>query len=324
MKYRRLGNSGLKVSEISLGSWLTYGTAVEQETANACIARAFELGINFFDTSNAYNSGEGERALGAALKPFQRNDYVLSTKVYFPMGPGANDRGLSRKHIREQCDASLKRLGVEYIDVYFCHRYDETTPLEETLVALNDLVSAGKILYAAVSEWTADQIAEAARISRELGLRPLVANQPIYNLFERYIEKAVIPVSQEAGLGQVVFSPLAGGVLTGKYQPGQPLPANSRGADDSVNFIVKSYLRDDVLTTVQNLAAFAETLGITVGQLAIAWTLRLPGVSTALIGASRASQLDENVKAVDLELTEGHLHQIEEILLPTAGFSPIR
>ncbi len=324
MKYRNLGKSGLKVSEISLGSWLTYGTAVEQETANACIARAFELGINFFDTSNAYNNGEGERALGSALKQFKRSDYVLSTKVFFPMGEGANDRGLSRKHIREQCDASLERLGVEYVDVYFCHRYDETTPLEETLVALNDLVSAGKILYAAVSEWTADQISDAVRISKDLGLRPLVSNQPIYNLFERYIERAVLPVSQETGIGQVVFSPLAGGVLTGKYKPGQQLPANSRGADDSVNFIVKSYLRDDVLTTVQNLAAYAQTLGISVAQLAIAWTLRQPGVSTALIGASRASQLEENVKAVDVELSTLHIDAIERILEPTRDFSPLR
>jgi voltage-dependent potassium channel beta subunit len=324
VKYRRLGSSGLKVSEISLGSWLTYGTAIEQQTANDCIQRAFELGINFFDTSNAYNAGEGEKALGAALKPYKRSDYVLSTKVFFPMGPGANDRGLSRKHIREQCDASLIRLGVEYVDIYFCHRYDETTPLEETLVALNDLVSAGKILYAAVSEWTADQISEAVKIGRELGLRPLVANQPIYNLFERYIEKEVLPVCMSAGIGQVVFSPLAGGVLTGKYKPGHELPAGSRAADDSVNFIVKSYIRDDVLETVQNFAKLASELGISVAQLALAWTLHQPGISTALIGASRASQLDENVKAVDIELSPETLEAMERILEPVRDFSPAR
>ena len=324
MEYRRLGSSGLKVSEISLGSWLTYGTAVEQQTANDCIKRAFELGINFFDTSNAYNAGEGEKALGAALKPYKRSDYVLSTKVFFPMGPGPNDRGLSRKHIREQCDASLERLGVDYIDVYFCHRYDDTTPVEETLVALNDLVSAGKILYAAVSEWTADQIGDAVDVSQSLGLRPLVANQPIYNMFERYIEREVLPVCQSAGIGQVVFSPLAGGILTGKYKPGQELPQGSRAADSSVNFIVKSYLRDDVLTTVQELSKLAEGQGISVAQLALAWTLRQPGISTALIGASRASQVEENVKAVDMDLSNETLAEIEKFLEPVRDFAPLR
>ena len=324
MEYRRLGSSGLKVSEISLGSWLTYGTAVEQQTANDSIKRAFELGINFFDTSNAYNAGEGEKALGAALKPYKRSDYVLSTKVFFPMGPGPNDRGLSRKHIREQCDASLERLGVDYIDVYFCHRYDDTTPVEETLVALNDLVSAGKILYAAVSEWTADQIGDAVDVSQSLGLRPLVANQPIYNMFERYIEREVLPVCQSAGIGQVVFSPLAGGILTGKYKPGQELPQGSRAADSSVNFIVKSYLRDDVLTTVQELSKLAEGQGISVAQLALAWTLRQPGISTALIGASRASQVEENVKAVDMDLSNETLAEIEKFLEPVRDFAPLR
>lgn len=324
MKYRRVGSSGLKVSEIALGSWLTYGTAVEQERADACIAKAFELGINFFDTSNAYNRGEGEKALGSALRRYERSDYVLSTKVFFPMGDGPNDRGLSRKHIREQCDASLRRLGVDYVDIYFCHRYDETTPLEETLIALNDLVSAGKILYAAVSEWTSAQIAEAVAISKRLGLRPLISNQPIYNMFERYIEQDVIPVSSSAGIGQVVFSPLAGGVLTGKYKPGQPLPEGTRAANDSVNWVVKSYIRDDVLTVVQELAAFAETLGVSVGQLALAWTLRQPNICCALIGATRPDQLEENVKAVDVTLTTEHLHQIESILLPIREFAPMR
>ena len=297
---------------------------MEQQTANDCIKRAFELGINFFDTSNAYNAGEGEKALGAALKPYKRSDYVLSTKVFFPMGPGPNDRGLSRKHIREQCDASLERLGVDYIDVYFCHRYDDTTPVEETLVALNDLVSAGKILYAAVSEWTADQIGDAVDVSQSLGLRPLVANQPIYNMFERYIEREVLPVCQSAGIGQVVFSPLAGGILTGKYKPGQELPQGSRAADSSVNFIVKSYLRDDVLTTVQELSKLAEGQGISVAQLALAWTLRQPGISTALIGASRASQVEENVKAVDMDLSNETLAEIEKFLEPVRDFAPLR
>lgn len=209
MKYRRLGNTGLKVSEIGLGSWLTYGTAAEQKAADACVAKAFECGINFFDTANAYNRGEGEKAIGAALRSYQRSDYVLSTKVFFPMGDGVNDRGLSRKHIMEQCEASLKRLGTDYIDVYFCHRFDKDTPVEETLRALDDLTAQGKILYSAVSEWSAAQIARAGGISRRLNLRPLASNQPIYNMFERYIEEEVLEISGQEGLGQVVFSPLA-------------------------------------------------------------------------------------------------------------------
>ncbi|MGG1519633.1 aldo/keto reductase family protein [Paenibacillus oryzisoli] len=324
MKYRNLGRSGLKVSEISLGSWLTYGTAAEQKAADACVAKAFESGINFFDTANAYNRGEGEKAMGAALRSYDRSSYVLSTKVYFPMGDGPNDRGLSRKHIVEQCNASLKRLGVDYIDVYFCHRYDVNTPLEETLWALDDLVTQGKILYPAVSEWTGAQITEAAAIADRLRFRPLISNQPIYNMFERYIEREVLPISEKKGLGQVVFSPLAQGILTGKYKPGQELPTDSRAANSRVNSVIKSYLNDAVLKTVEDLSQLAQNLGISVAQLALAWVLRQPGVSTALIGATKPEQIEENVKAIDVELNADTLAQIEEILKQVASFSPTR
>lgn len=324
MKYRNVGNSGLKVSEIALGSWLTYGTAAEQKAADACIEKAFESGINFFDTANAYNRGEGEKAMGAALKPYQRSSYVLSTKVFFPMGEGPNDRGLSRKHIFEQCEASLKRLGVDYIDLYFCHRYDAQTPLEETLRALDDLTAQGKILYSAVSEWTGAQITEAAGIAERLNLRPLISNQPIYNMFERYIEREVLPVSAKKGLGQVVFSPLAQGILTGKYKPGAPLPADSRAANNSVNSIITSYLNEQVLLVVQELEQVARKQDISLAQLALAWVLRQPGVSTALIGATKPEQIEENVKAVDIQLTSETLEQIDEILKQVAHFSPKR
>lgn len=324
MKYRKLGNTGLKISEIGLGSWLTYGTAAEQKAADACVAKAFECGINFFDTANAYNLGEGEKAIGAALRSYQRSDYVLSTKVYFPMGDGVNDRGLSRKHIMEQCEASLRRLGTDYIDVYFCHRFDNETPVEETLRALDDLTAQGKILYSAVSEWTAAQISNAAGISRRLNLRPLAANQPIYNMFERYIEAEVLEVSAHEGLGQVVFSPLAQGILTGKYKSGQLPPAGTRGADDSVNGVIRSYLRDDVLDVVAKLGTVAAELGLKLSQLALAWVLRQPGVSSALIGASRPEQVEENAGAVNAVLQPETLQAIEEILAGVADFTPAR
>ncbi|MEJ8306438.1 aldo/keto reductase family protein [Saccharibacillus sacchari] len=324
MKYRNLGRTGLKVSEIGLGSWLTYGTAAEQKAADLCIEAAFEQGINFFDTANAYNRGEGEKAMGAALSKYERSSYVLSTKVFFPMGDGPNDRGLSRKHIVEQCDASLKRLGTDYIDVYFCHRYDNDTPVEETLRALDDLTAQGKILYAGVSEWTAAQIAAAASISDRRNLRPLASNQPIYNLFERYIEEEVLAVSEQTGLGQVVFSPLAQGILTGKYKPGQKPAEGTRAADSSVNQVIGSYLRDDVLNVTQELNTLAESLDLKLSQLALAWILRQKGVSSAIIGASRAEQVRENAAASGVELSAETLGKMEEILEPVKGFAPAR
>ncbi|GGF92428.1 aldo/keto reductase family protein [Paenibacillus abyssi] len=324
MNYRRLGQSGLKVSEISLGSWLTYGTATEKETALACVDKAYELGINFFDTSNAYNRGEAEIVLGEALSRYSRDSYVVATKAFFPMGTGPNDKGLSRKHLIEQCDASLKRLGVDYIDLYQCHRFDPESPVEETLRALDDLTAQGKILYAGVSEWTAAQIADAVRIGERLRLRPLISNQPIYNMFERYIEKEVIPVSSRNGIGQIVFSPLAQGVLTGKYKPGAAVPEGSRAANSSTNQIINSYIREEVLLCVQKLEQLASEHGIKLSQMALAWVLRRPGVSSAIIGASRPSQIEENVQASAITLTEDTLAAIDAILEDVNGFRPVR
>ncbi|MEB3103558.1 aldo/keto reductase family protein [Ferviditalea candida] len=323
MNYRRLGNSGLRISEIGLGSWLTYGTAVERETAKECVYKAYDLGINFFDTANAYNRGAAEAVVGEALKSYPRDSYVLATKVYFPMGDGPNDRGLSRKHIMEQCEASLKRLGTDYIDLYQCHRYDTSVPLEETLRALDDLVTQGKVLYAGISEWSAAQIVDAVRLGRQMNLHPIISNQPIYNMLVRYIEKEVLPISEREGLGQVVFSPLAQGILTGKYKPGHPVPSGTRAANDETNQWIKSYLRDDVLNRVQQLEDLAIDMGISLSQLALAWVLRQPGVSSAIIGASRPAQIEENAKAVEVRLTDEILRQIDGILEEINDFVPI-
>lgn len=323
MRYRKLGGSGLNVSVIGLGSWLTYGTATEAETAEACIRRAYELGVNFFDTANAYNRGAAEEVMGRVLAEYPRESCVIATKVYFPMGEGPNDRGLSRKHIMEQCEASLRRLGTDYIDLYQCHRHDPETPPEETLRALDDLQAQGKILYAGVSEWSAAQIADAVGIADRLGLRKLVSNQPIYNMLVRYIEKEVVPVSLREGIGQVVFSPLAQGILTGKYKPGSPIPAKSRASDERTNLWIKSYLRDDVLACVEKLAALAEETGCTPTQFALAWVLGRPGISSAIVGASRTAQVEENAAAADLNLPEDVLKKADAILDELHGFVPI-
>lgn len=323
MNYRNLGHSGLKVSEIALGSWLTYGDATDKQTAIDCIDTAYNLGINFFDTANGYGRGSAEKVVGEALTKYPRHSYVLATKVYFPMNEGPNDRGLSRKHIVEQCEASLQRLGVDYIDLYQCHRFDSSTPLEETLWALDDLVTQGKILYAGVSEWKAAQITHAKAIEEKRNLRPLVSNQPIYNMLVRYIENEVIPTCESFGIGQVVFSPLAQGILTGKYKPGSSVPSGTRAANDDTNSLIKSYLRDDVLTCVQKLENIAKSLDATLSQLAIAWVLRQENVSSAIIGASRPTQVEENAKAVNVELSDEVVGEIETILKEIDGFVPI-
>ncbi|HEU5138785.1 MAG TPA: aldo/keto reductase family protein [Bacillales bacterium] len=314
MKYRRLGNSGVKISEVGLGSWLTYGETIGQNTAEDCIHKAYDLGVNFYDTANVYNQGEAEKVVGKAIKSFPRDSYVLASKVYFPMGDGPNDRGLSRKHIMEQCDASLQRLGVDYLDLYQCHRFDEESPTEETLMALDDLVRQGKILYYGVSEWSAAQITDAVHITKERNLHPLISNQPVYNMLNRYIEDEVLPVSEANGIGQVVFSPLAQGVLTGKYKPGQEVPSDSRAANKQINNFIQGYLKDDVLEGVARLDGIAGDLGVKLSQLAVAWILRQPGVSSAIVGASRPSQVEENVKAADIELTHDVLEEIDSIL----------
>ncbi|MCU9614969.1 aldo/keto reductase family protein [Caldibacillus lycopersici] len=313
MEYRRLGNTGLKVSEISLGSWLTYGGYVEENNATASIDKAYELGINFFDTANVYMRGEAEKVVGKALSKYDRSSYVLATKVFGKMGDGPNDAGLSRKHIMEQCHASLKRLGTDYIDIYYCHRYHPETPLEETLRALDDLVRQGKVLYFGVSEWTAEQMSEAVHIADKKLLDRIVVNQPNYSMLHRNIEKEIIPVSEKHGIGQVVFSPLAQGVLTGKYKKGEAAPAGSRAAQESIQSM-NHVLTEENLEKVENLKKIAETENLTLSQLAIAWILRQPNVASALVGASRPEQLEENVKASGVKLKEETLQQIEEIL----------
>ena len=315
MEYRRLGKAGVKVSEIALGSWLTYGGATEDRVATECIHRAYELGINFFDTANVYARGDAERVVGAALKKHRRDSYVLATKVFFPMGDGPNDRGLSRKHIFEQCHLSLKRLGTDYIDLYQCHRFDSETPLEETLRALDDLVTQGKVLYTGVSEWSAGQINDALELADELNLDHISSNQPAYNMLNRGIEKELLTLCMKEGIGQVVFSPLAQGILTGKYLPGQKPAKDTRAGDPRQNqFLNRGQLDDAQLDKVQHLKPLAEREGISLSQMALAWCLRQPMVSSVIIGASRVGQIEENVAAAGVKLSEATLREIDEIL----------
>jgi aryl-alcohol dehydrogenase-like predicted oxidoreductase len=313
MEYRRLGASGMQVSTISLGSWLTYGQD-NADTGIRCVHRAYELGINFFDTANGYQGGDAERVYGEALRDYPRDTYVLATKVFFPVRQGPNGGGLSRKHIMEQCEASLKRLGLDYIDLYQCHRYDVNTPLEETLRALDDLVTQGKILYAGMSEWSAVQIDDAAHIARALNLDPIRSNQPVYNMLNRYIEPEIIPVCEREGIGQVVFSPLAQGVLTGKYKPGEQPAQGTRAADPSQNMFMGDVMQDKTLEAVQRLKDVASEAGYSLPQLALAWVLRQPNVSSAIIGASRPEQVEENAKAADIQLDDVILRRIDEVL----------
>ena len=314
MEYRRLGNSGVRVSEISLGSWLTYGGSVAEEQARSCIDRAYDIGINFFDTANVYMRGAAEEIVGRALRDFERDSYFLATKVYFPMGEGPNDRGLSRKHVTEQCHASLRRLGVDYIDLYQCHRYDENTPLEETLRTLDDLVRQGKVLYIGVSEWTDDQISDALRIAGELNLDRIVSNQPQYNMIQRRIEGGVIPLCEREGVGQVVFSPLAQGVLTGKYRPGDAPEEGTRAADPESNRFMQQLMNEEVLSAVDGLRSVASEVSLSLPQLALAWVLRQDNVSSAIVGASRPEQVDDNAAASGAKLPAHVVSEIDGIL----------
>lgn len=314
MQYRKLGRTGLKVSEISLGSWLTYGNSVEKEQTERTIDKAFELGINFFDTANVYATGEAEKLVGAALRKYPRESYVLATKVFWPMGEGPNDRGLSRKHIYEQANASLQRLGLDYVDIYYCHRYDPETPIDETLRTIEDLVRQGKVLYVGVSEWTAAQIQEALHTADRYLLDRIVVNQPQYNMFNRYIEKEIIPLSAKNGISQVVFSPLAQGLLTGKYKRGAALPEGSRATDPNANSWIVRLLTDDNLAKVEALEGIAAELELSLSQLALAWILRDANIASALIGATKPEQVEENAKASGVVLDEDVLQRIEKVL----------
>ncbi|HOA26309.1 MAG TPA: aldo/keto reductase family protein [Arachnia sp.] len=315
MLYRYLGNSGLKITEITYGNWLTHGSQVENDAAKACVRAALDAGITSFDTADAYANTVAEEVLGDALKGERRESLEIFTKVFWPIGPkGANDVGLSRKHIMEGLNGSLRRLGTDYVDLYQAHRYDVETPLEETMSAFADIVHQGKALYIGVSEWTADQIREGARLAKELRI-PFVSNQPQYSMLWRVIEDQVVPASEEAGVSQIVWSPVAQGVLTGKYLPGRPVPEGSRATDaKGGKNTISRLMTDDVLTRVQNLRPIADELDLTLAQLAVAWVLQNRNVAAAIIGASRPEQIAENVKASGVEIPAELMSRIDEAL----------
>ena len=313
--YRYLGNSGLKISEITYGNWLTHGSQVENDVATACVHAALDAGISTFDTADVYANTKAEQVLGDALKGQRRESLEIFTKVYWPTGPGGpNDTGLSRKHVMESINGSLKRLGTDYVDLYQAHRYDTETPLEETMQAFADIVRQGKALYIGVSEWTADQIRAGHALAQDLGFQ-LISSQPQYSMLWRVIEDEVVPTSRELGLSQIVWSPMAQGVLSGKYRPGEPLPAGSRATDDKGGArMIQRFLTDDVLTRVQNLRPVADELGLSMAQLAIAWVLQNDNVAAALVGASRPEQVAENVMASGVTIPAELMTRIDEIL----------
>ncbi|OAA28313.1 putative oxidoreductase, aryl-alcohol dehydrogenase like protein [Frankia sp. EI5c] len=321
MKHRRLGRSGLSVSEISYGNWLTHGDQIEADAATACVRAAFDSGITTFDTADVYAQTRAETVLGQALTGVRRESYELFTKVFWPTGPGENDKGLGRKHIIESAHNSLRRLGTDHIDLYQAHRYDPTVPLEETLRAFDDLVRAGKVLYVGVSEWTAAQIADAVRIAGELGLDRIISNQPQYSMLYRTIETDVVPTSRNLGISQIVWSPIAQGVLTGKYLPGAPPPSGSRATAAGAGFIAR-FLTDEVLTAVQNLRPIAAEAGLTMAQLAVAWVLQNDNVASAIVGASRPEQVKDNVGASGVVLEPELLARIDEVLASVAILEP--
>jgi aryl-alcohol dehydrogenase-like predicted oxidoreductase len=313
VEFRRLGRSGLTISEIAYGNWLTHGGQVEEDAAHACVRAALDAGITTFDTADVYAGTRAESVLGRALAGQRRESLEVFTKVYWPTGPGHNDRGLSRKHIIESCHASLRRLQTDYVDLYQAHRYDMSVPLEETMTAFADLVRAGKALYIGVSEWNAEQIAAGAALARELGIQ-LISNQPQYSMLWRVIEAEVVPTSEKEGLSQIVWSPLAQGVLTGKYRPGEQPPADSRGGHAEAGQSMRGFLTDEILTRVQGLRPIADDLGLTMAQLAIAWVLQNPNVAAAIIGATRPEQVHDNVKAAGVRLDDDVLRRIDEVL----------
>jgi aryl-alcohol dehydrogenase-like predicted oxidoreductase len=323
VEFRRLGRSGLTISEIAYGNWLTHGSQVEEDAAHACVSAALDAGITTFDTADVYAGTKAESVLGRALSGQRREGLEIFTKVYWPTGPGRNDRGLSRKHITESCHASLRRLQTDYVDLYQAHRYDETVPLEETMTAFADLVRAGKVLYIGVSEWRAEEIAAGAALARDLGIQ-LISNQPQYSMLWRVIEGEVVPTSEAEGLSQIVWSPLAQGVLTGKYRPGERPPADTRGGHAEAGGSMKGFLRDDILTRVQQLRPIADDLGLSMAQLAVAWVLQNANVAAAIIGASRPEQVHDNVKAAGVRLDADVLRRIDDVLGDVVERDPAR
>jgi aryl-alcohol dehydrogenase-like predicted oxidoreductase len=315
MKFRYLGNSGLKISEITYGNWLTHGSQIENDAATACVHAALDAGISTFDTADVYANTAAETVLGEALKGQRRESIEIFTKVFGPTGPkGHNDTGLSRKHILESINGSLSRLQTDYVDLYQAHRYDYETPLEETMQAFADVVRQGKVLYIGVSEWTAEQLRDGAALAKDLGVQ-LISNQPQYSALWRVIEEEVVPTSKELGISQIVWSPIAQGVLTGKYKPGAPLPSGSRATDEKGGAnMVKRFLNDDTLERVQRLSPIADEVGLSLAQLAVAWVLQNDNVASAIIGASRPEQVHENVKASGVEIPAELLGQIDEVL----------
>ncbi|WP_251151489.1 aldo/keto reductase family protein [Cellulosimicrobium sp. Marseille-Q4280] len=313
--YRYLGNSGLKISEITYGNWLTHGSQVENDTATACVHAALDAGITSFDTADVYANTKAEQVLGDALKGQRRESLEIFTKVYWPTGPaGPNDSGLSRKHVMESINGSLTRLGTDYVDLYQAHRFDTETPLEETMQAFADIVRQGKALYIGVSEWTADQIRAGHALAKDLGFQ-LISSQPQYSMLWRVIEDEVVPTSRELGVSQIVWSPMAQGVLSGKYVPGQPLPEGSRATDDKGGArMIQRFMTDDVLSRVQGLKPVADELDLSMAQLAVAWVLQNDNVAAALVGASRPEQVAENVKAAGVTIPAELMARIDEVL----------
>jgi len=305
MKYRKLGRFGIRLSEVGLGGWLTHGKSIDDATTDKIVHRAFDLGVNFFDTADVYNRGEAEKALGKAIKGMKRENLVIATKCFFPMSDDVNDRGLSRKHITESVHASLKRLGTDYVDIMQFHRYDDETPIDETVRAIDDLVKQGKVHYWGVSEWSAPQIADLVKTAESLNAMPPASNQPHYNMVGRHIEESVIPTCDRFGLGLVVFSPLAQGVLTGKYLPGQQPPTDSRAADPNSNMFMGGYMNESLLGGVHKLKAFAESKDVSITQFALAWILRRKEVTSVIVGATKPEQIEANVTASGIEFPDG-------------------
>ncbi len=318
MEHRHLGRSGLKISEIAYGNWITHGSQVEADQAAACVRAALDVGITTFDTADVYAGTKAESVLGDALTGVRRESIEVFTKVFWPTGPGMNDRGLSRKHIIESCHGSLRRLRTDYLDLYQAHRYDVATPIEETLRAFDDLVRQGKVLYVGVSEWTAGQIAEALEVADRMGFDRIISNQPQYSALYRVIEEDIVPLCQAEGVGQIVWSPIAQGVLTGKYRPGQPPPEGSRATDPMGATFIRGFLRDEVLEAVQRLEPLAAEAGRTLAQLAVGWVLANPNVASAIVGASRPEQVRDNAAAAGQALDADLKAKVDDILAPVA------